>query len=130
MKTNIINISPPISFLAKLWFLSYGGKYCWPIKLQDSFKCNISRKKQMANFIFDMQINIKVFYKLILSFWVFVARHTQSTQSKKFACLYNISRKMGRIKLLFLLADKHKSFLQVDSITLGTHIPVCPKCSK
>ena len=30
-------------------------------------------------FIFGMQINTGVFYKLILSFWVCVARHAQST---------------------------------------------------
>ena len=46
MKTNIvIDISPPIPYLAKLWFLSYGPKYCRPVKLQDSLKYNISRKK-------------------------------------------------------------------------------------
>ena len=39
MKTNIvIYISPPISYLAE--FSSYRPKCCWPIKFQDSFKCN------------------------------------------------------------------------------------------
>ena len=33
--------------------------------------------------IFGMQINIEVFCKLILSFWVCIARHAQSTQNKK-----------------------------------------------
>ena len=37
--------------------------------------------------IFGMQINIRVFYKLILSFWVCVARHAESTQNKKFRSL-------------------------------------------
>ena len=59
-----------------------GPKYCWSIKLQDSLKCNISRKKQIMKFIFGMQINMEVFYMLILSFWVWLVRHTKSTQNK------------------------------------------------
>ena len=35
--------------------------------------------------IFCMQINIKVFYKFILSFWVCATRHVQITQNNKFA---------------------------------------------
>ena len=30
----------------------------------------------------------------------------------------------------FLPADKHKTFLQIDSITLGVHGQACPKHSK
>ena len=65
MKTNITDISPPILYLARFWFSSYGAKCCQPIKLQDSLKCNFLRKKWMMKYIFDMQINIKFFYKLI-----------------------------------------------------------------
>ena len=44
MKTNIvIDISPPN--LGKFWVYSYGPKYWQAIKLQDSLKCNILRKK-------------------------------------------------------------------------------------
>ena len=44
--TNIVvDISPLITFLAKYWFSSYGLRYCQPIRLQDSSKCNISKKK-------------------------------------------------------------------------------------
>ena len=52
--------------------------------VQDSLKCNISRKKWTMKFVFGMQINIEVFYKLILSLWVCIVRHAQSTQNKKF----------------------------------------------
>ena len=45
-------------------------------------KYNISRKTWMMNSIFRVEINIKVFYKLILSFWVCVTRHAQSTWTK------------------------------------------------
>ena len=37
----------------------------------------------MIRFIFDMPINIEVLYKLIISFWVYIARHAQSTQNRK-----------------------------------------------
>ena len=83
MKTNfIIDISPPISYLAKFWFSSYGLKCCWPVKLQKF--SNISRKKWMK-LIFCMQINTKVFHKLIVSLWLCIARHVQSSQNHKFA---------------------------------------------
>ena len=56
----------------------------------------------MMKFIFGMQINIEVFYKLILSIWVCVTRHVQSTQV-----------------FFFFPTNKQESFLQTDSITLG-----------
>ena len=100
-KTNVvIDISSPVPYLAKLWFSSCGPKCCWPIKLQDSPKCNVSRKKGMMKLIFSMQINIKVFYELMLSFWVCVGSPAQSTQNKKFAYLCNITRKAWMIKLI------------------------------
>ena len=37
----------------------------------------------MMKFSFGMQINIEVFYKLILPFWMCVTRHVQSTQNSK-----------------------------------------------
>ena len=54
------------------------------------------------NFTFGIQINIKVFYKLILSFWLWITRHAQSTQNK-FAYLCSISRKAWALKLVFYL---------------------------
>ena len=46
MKTNIfIDILPPIPYLAKFWFSSYGPKCCQSIKLQDSLKRVISQKE-------------------------------------------------------------------------------------
>ena len=54
----------------------------------------------MMKFIFCTQINIKVFCKVILSFWMSVTRHFQSTQNK-FGYLCNISIKAWRMKLNF-----------------------------
>ena len=91
-------------------------------------------------YIFGMKINIKAFYKLILSFWVCATRNTQSTQNK-FSYLSNISRKAWEMKLTFCLqinasflqvesihflpADKPQRFLQSDTIILG----VCGQAS-
>ena len=115
MKSNI-DISSPVPYLAKFWFSSFKSKSCWPIKLQDSLKCNISRKKRMMRSIFAMQINIELFYKLILSFLVCIGRHTQSTQNR-FEYLCNVSRKMWRMKLIFcLLINAKVSYKLVASL--------------
>ena len=114
METNIVvDISTPDPYLAKFWFSGYWPRCCQPIKLQDSLKCNISRKKWMMKLIFGMQIYIEVFYKLILSFWV---------------CA--ISPEKHGSEVDFLPANKHESFLQVDSIALGLRSQACPKCPK
>ena len=84
MKTNIvIDIPPPIAYLSKFSFSSYGPKCCQPVRLQGSLKCNISRKVNYEVY-YRHAVNMKVFYKLILSLWICASRHTQSTQSKKF----------------------------------------------
>ena len=57
----------------------------WPIRLQDSLKCTISRKKWVIKLICILQINIRVSHKLLLSVLVDVAMHIQSTQNNKFA---------------------------------------------
>ena len=46
----------------------------------------------MIKCIFGMQINIEVFSKVILAFWMCATRNAQSTQDKKFAYLCNIFR--------------------------------------
>ena len=112
-KSIVIDISPPVLYLVKFWFLSYGPKCCQPIKLQDSLKCNIFRKKWMTKFIFGRSINIQLFYKLILSFWVCVIRHAQSTQFKKFGYLCNISRVAWGMKLIFCLEISMKVFYKL-----------------
>ena len=72
----------PIS--GKILVLELWTKMLSQIRFQDSLKCNISRKKGIMQFIFGIQINIEVFYKLILSFWACIARLAQSIKNKKF----------------------------------------------
>ena len=62
----------------------------------------------MIKFIFDMQMNTEVFYKLILSFWLCVTRH--SKVSKINLDIFVISPEKGD-EVDFLSDDKHESFL-------------------
>ena len=70
------------------------------------------------NFIFGIQINMEVFYKLILSFWVCVTKHAQSTQNNKFAIFLQYLKKDVSDEVDFLHADKHKGLLQTDTMIL------------
>lgn len=65
----LVFVSPHVYYLVKLWFSSYGPKYSWTIRLQDSLKCNSTRKKRDDKLIFCIQIKIEVFYKLMLLFF-------------------------------------------------------------
>ena len=82
----------------------------------------------MIMLISCMQINIKVFYKLIKSNVVGVARHAQSAQNKKFAISLQNLRKEMKDEGDFWHGNKHQSFLQVDTIVFGTCGKTCPKC--
>ena len=64
-------------------------------------------------YIFGMQINIEIFYKLILSFWVCVARHAQITQNNKFAISLQYLKEYVKGEVDFLPADKHRSFFKL-----------------
>ena len=129
METNIVvDISLPIPYLAKFWFSINGPKCCLPIKLQDFFKCNISRKKWMMKYIFGMQIKIEVLYKLILSLWVCATRLSQSTHNK-FAYICNISTKSWRwswffclqinTKVLWFCVARHAQSTQRNKFTIS-----------
>ena len=59
-----------------------------------------------------------VFYELILSFWVCVTKHAQSTQNNKFAISLQYLKKDVSDKNDFLYADKHKGLLQIDTMIL------------
>ena len=52
---------------------------------------------------FCMKINIKVFYKLIPSFFVAIARHAQSTQNNKFTISLQCLKEEGRVEVDFCM---------------------------
>ena len=63
-----------------------------------------------------MQKNIKDFFKLILSFSVCVGKQAQITQNNKFAISLQYLKKEVNGGVDLLHADKHESFLQIDTI--------------
>ena len=64
-----------------------------------------------------MKINIKVFYKMVVSFLLIIARHAQSTQKSKFVISVEYLKKR-RDEVDCLHVDKHKNILQVHKINL------------
>ena len=60
-----------------------------------------------------MQINIEVFYKLILSFWVCVARHAQSIQNNKSTISLQYLKENVKDEMVSLSADKRQRFLKL-----------------
>ena len=65
------------------------------------------------------KVNIRVVYKLILSFLVFVARHAQSTQNNKFAISLQYLNKKVKGEVDCLHAGKHQRFLQGHTFIFG-----------
>ena len=79
-------------------------------------------------FIFGIQINMGVFYELILLFWVCLTKHAQSTQNNKFAISLQYLKKDVSDEVDFLHADKRKGLLQIDTmILMEISIPKFPK---
>ena len=78
---------------------------------------------------FCLQINTKVFYKVIV-FWMCITRLFHSMQDKKFAISVQDIKKNGKNEVDFLLAGKHQRFLQSDTIILGVCIQACPNYPK
>ena len=70
------------------------------------YLCNISRKLGRMKLIFCLQINVKGFFKLILSFYVCAARHAQITQNNKFAISLQHLKKEVSDDVHFLHANK------------------------
>ena len=82
MKANIIDISLPIPYLGKFWFSSYGEK-CSSNQIAGFFKMLYLKKEVNDKFIFGMQINIELFYKLILKRLLFSRFFLFSQKSRK-----------------------------------------------
>ena len=79
---------------------------------------------------FCLQKNMKVFYKLIISLWVCIARKAQSTQNNKFTISLQYLNENVKDEVNFLPAAKREGFLQVDNITLGVRCQESPKYPK
>ena len=129
MKTNVeIDVSSLVPYLAKLWFLIYRPNCCWPAKLQDSLKYSISGKKWMMKFIFGMQINIEVFYKMIVSFcvWIQASNYVKEVVLWKKKGAWIKLKNLPQVKTLFIYALRfltfHYGFKLVQRAFLGGSI--------
>ena len=69
--------------------------------------------------IFCLQINTKIFYELIVSLWLCVVRHAQSTQNNIFAISLQYLKENVKDEVDFLPADEHQRFLPIGTIILG-----------
>ena len=67
---------------------------------------------------------------MILSYWVCLARLSQSTQDDKFAIFLQYLKENEENEVDFLFLDKHQRFLQVDAIILGMCGQACPNYLK
>ena len=63
-------------------------------------------------------LGIKVSYKVILSLLMGMIKHSQSTQSSKFAIYLEYLKKEVRDGVYFLHADKHQSFYKLALLFL------------
>ena len=94
-----------------------------------AYLCNISRKTMGMKLLFCLQINTKIFYKVLVSLWMSVSRLSQSIQDifilgtlgkyagiPKVPNIFAISQEKWNKWSCFLLADKHQRFLQIDAI--------------
>ena len=77
--------------------------------------------------IFCLQINTKVFYKLIVSLWVCVARHAQKYPKQQLCNIFAISQ--GKHDGVEFLSAGKQIFLWIGTIILGVW-PGIPKLSK
>ena len=77
----------------------------------------------MTKLTFCMQVSIKSYYKLILSFWWKWSGISKVPKIASLQCLYSISKKkLERDEVGFLHADKCQSGRQTDFNTLGTKV--------
>ena len=105
------------NILKKEWMMKYIFGMLVNIKAQSTqnknftYLCNISSKTWGMKLIFCMQINVKVFYKIIVSLWVRVARHAQSTENRNFAISLQYVKENVKDEIGFLPPDQRQKFL-------------------
>ena len=78
----------------------------------------ISQENVKHGIDFSLLINVKRFFKVILSFFMCVARHAQITQNKKFAISLQYLKRDVNVEVDFLHAGKHENLLQIDNMIL------------
>ena len=77
--------------------------------------------------IFCLQLNVKVFYKLIVSSWVYVACHSQSTHNDKFAISLQYLNENVKDEIDFYLQIKIKGTFKLILSFYVCGMPNLPK---
>ena len=111
----ILYLPSPTLCLAKFLFWSYCLKCSLPIRLHDSLKCKISRKKWVIKLIFCLLINIRVSYMMLLIAYGVRGQVCPKYQKWQVSNIFVIVQKRGEGKICFLHEDEHQSFLQADN---------------
>ena len=91
-----------------------------PKHLKNKFTISLQYLKDNVNNDVDLclLIIVKGFFKVILWFFMCVARHAQITQNKKFAISLQYLKKVVNDEVDFLHAGKNKNLIQIDTIIL------------
>ena len=96
----------------KHWILSFWvsvTRHAQSTQNKFAYLCNISIKAWGMKLIFCLQINTKVFYKMIVPLWVCIARQAQSTKNNHLQYLW----KTWRMKLIFYLLVNVECFFKL-----------------
>ena len=83
-----------------------------------SYLCNIAIKARGMKQSFCLQINTKVFYKMVVSLWVQLARQVQSVTSNEFTISLQYLKENMNDEVDFLPVEKCSRFFQIDTTIL------------
>ena len=84
----------------------------------------------MMKFIIGIQVKKNAFCKLILPFWMCVARHAQSAQNEKFSIYLQYLKETMNYEVNLLSANKYQIVLQINTIILSVCGQACPNFPK
>ena len=85
-------------------------RHAQSIQNKFAYLCNISINAWEMKLSFCVQINTKVFYKMVVSLWVWLARQAQSTKNNQLAIFLQYLMENMNDEIIFLSADKCWTF--------------------
>ena len=90
-----------------------------------AYFCNISIKAWEMKLSFCLEINTKVFYKMVITLNL-ISQTAQSTKNNPFTISLQYLKENMKDEVDFLPADKCWRFFQIDTIILGVCGQACP----
>ena len=127
----ILDFPLKIPCLARFLFWIYHRKWSWPIRLQDSWKFNISTKmRDQGNFLFtDKHQSFLQVGAIPFGRWGQLFPKYPKWQVCNIFVIFQ-ERREGRTNVIFLHEDKHHNFLQAGTIVFTDHDKACAKYPK